>query len=229
MAQTHCTQARYWATILILGLILNLLVTWLISISSNQYEETDRRSRPATSTDLPSYLKSFWPAAYQEVEVQGHGLGVSESDTLCSDADPQRFVERTYGPEDGPLRLTLARMKYGWPIRSMYLDTFYVFGNTRDKALLLYYPRCFQEAGLRAGFHLRLSQSQVLILPLAIEPVGFIANSLICTAFLFMLYSGQKSVRRWYRNIRDYCPYCNYDLAGIESIVCPECGANIKN
>lgn len=53
---------------------------------------------------------------------------------------------------------------------------------------------------------------------------GFIANTLIYAALWWLLFTGLVSARSARRTRRGLCTRCAYDLRGISSGVCPECG-----
>lgn len=53
---------------------------------------------------------------------------------------------------------------------------------------------------------------------------GFIANTLIYAALWWLLFTGLVSARSARRTRRGLCTRCAYDLRGVPSGVCPECG-----
>ena len=56
---------------------------------------------------------------------------------------------------------------------------------------------------------------------------GFPANTAIYGGAVFVLLSAPALVRSWRRRRRGGCANCGYDVSGITSGVCPECGADI--
>ena len=61
-------------------------------------------------------------------------------------------------------------------------------------------------------------------LPLFLVWPGFIANTLIYGALWWILFAGLISARAARRARRGLCVRCAYDLRGVSSDVCPECG-----
>ncbi|MGP1346559.1 MAG: zf-TFIIB domain-containing protein [Phycisphaerales bacterium] len=64
-------------------------------------------------------------------------------------------------------------------------------------------------------------------LPLTPIWPGFLANTAIYTAIIWALFWSVAFVRRWRHPTAVPCPKCRYDLAGIDTDRCPECGAPI--
>ena len=66
--------------------------------------------------------------------------------------------------------------------------------------------------------------------PLPLRPVwpGFVLNSLLYAASLWLLISGPFTLRRMIRRKRGLCPKCAYDLRGTDHAACPECGTAIE-
>lgn len=56
---------------------------------------------------------------------------------------------------------------------------------------------------------------------------GFVANTLVNGALAYGGLAGFAAVRKRFRRRRGVCAKCNYDLRGIDSYRCPECGARI--
>ena len=53
---------------------------------------------------------------------------------------------------------------------------------------------------------------------------GFAINTAFYAGVLWLLFAAPFALRRWRRIKRGLCPKCAYDLRGIESSACPECG-----
>lgn len=45
---------------------------------------------------------------------------------------------------------------------------------------------------------------------------------------LLLMAKGDVLAKRWLRDLNSRCPTCLYDIRGLTSAVCPECGAPIK-
>ncbi len=63
-----------------------------------------------------------------------------------------------------------------------------------------------------------------LLIPLTPMWPGFAANSAIYGLAWFSLAFGVGRLKRWRRRRRGLCPFCRYDLSGVDSDTCPECG-----
>jgi len=64
------------------------------------------------------------------------------------------------------------------------------------------------------------------LIPVAIEPVGFVIDTLFYAAIWGALYFGFTSAKRFIRAKRGRCPRCGYDLRGAQKNGCSECGWN---
>ena len=62
-----------------------------------------------------------------------------------------------------------------------------------------------------------------------IRPImpGFVANSLMYAAILWLLTLGPFTARRMIRRKRGHCIKCGYDLSHVEHEACPECGVAV--
>ena len=105
----------------------------------------------------------------------------------------------------------------GWPMLSLWCQrVLYVFDGTTFKE--------FETRGFIA----------IPILPddywgsrgLPLYPIwpGFVVNLLFYAAFLWLLFTFQRSMRRVIRCKRGLCVKCAYDLRGVKHEACPECG-----
>jgi hypothetical protein len=61
-------------------------------------------------------------------------------------------------------------------------------------------------------------------LPLRPLPLGFAINTLIYSLAWLLILTAIPALRRRARIARSRCPACNYDLRGLSSGLCPECG-----
>jgi hypothetical protein len=114
---------------------------------------------------------------------------------------------------------------YGFPCRAMYWnwDSGVYVGNTRlgepfNRAIAL--PQRPIPPGSR-------NLDEVRALPTAIIPIGFVMNTLVYAAALWLLFFGAGTVKRSLRRHRNRCPACGYDLRGTQHEQCPECGGAI--
>lgn len=106
----------------------------------------------------------------------------------------------------------------GWPMRSLwclrYLD---VYDGTSTKQ--------FRPRGLIATPILPDDDWGPRGLPLYPIWHGFVVNMLFYAAFLWLLFTSQRSMRRFIRRKHGLCVTCGYDLRGADHKACPECGA----
>ncbi len=63
-------------------------------------------------------------------------------------------------------------------------------------------------------------------LSLGLRPIvlGFIVNTIVYAAILWLIIPGPFALRRLIRRRRGLCPACGYDLRHVEHGACPECG-----
>jgi hypothetical protein len=66
--------------------------------------------------------------------------------------------------------------------------------------------------------------SDLRAIPLVPEPLGFSLDAILFAAIFATLFIAPSRLRRSLRLRRGLCPACAYDLAGITTGVCPECG-----
>jgi hypothetical protein len=63
------------------------------------------------------------------------------------------------------------------------------------------------------------------MLPTAVVPLGFAIDTALFGGIIFLLWCAPPLARESLRRRRGACPACGYDLRGITSGTCPECGA----
>jgi len=105
----------------------------------------------------------------------------------------------------------------GWPMRSMMCDRW-----MRIRGVAIPIRHEIREGiVLDSGLWPSLGPKA---LPLRPIPLGFVLNSLIYAAALWLLIPGPFVLRRSLRCHRGRCISCGYDLRGTEHERCPECG-----
>lgn len=97
---------------------------------------------------------------------------------------------------------------YGWPFRAM-----------RSRLTILNSDK----ETLYFAFHLGPRFDGVIVAYKPI-PLGFAANTLIFAAAFAIPLIALPALRRQFRARRSHCPSWNYDLRGLPSPTCPECG-----
>jgi hypothetical protein len=65
-------------------------------------------------------------------------------------------------------------------------------------------------------------------LPIAIEPMGFVYNTIIYSVLLLAVAFGFQSARRRWRMRRGLCAECGYDVSATALSSCPECGSSLS-
>ena len=54
--------------------------------------------------------------------------------------------------------------------------------------------------------------------------LGFVADAVVYAGLLWLLFRGPSFLKRHLRSKRGHCAHCDYDLRGLKTTVCPECG-----
>ena len=105
----------------------------------------------------------------------------------------------------------------GWPLRSLSGERIVPFESARGwkNGQVLKYE--FRSAAVSPT-------TPLIVRPLRPQPFGFLVNSLLYAAALWLLVCGPREVRRRLRKRRGLCVRCGYDLRGNFSAGCPECG-----
>ena len=102
----------------------------------------------------------------------------------------------------------------GWPMRSMVWHLVRRMPDAPDRHLW-----AIDLGGMQGPVGLPRA------LPWRPIPIGFVVNSLLYAACLWLMISVPFDVRRMIRRKRGRCLKCGYDLRHAEHDVCPECGA----
>jgi hypothetical protein len=216
-------------TCLAAGVAITALIAWLAAMSSNIEWHRAESKRAAISSDVPSYLRTVFPSPI-EVSQTDLGFASSEVEVWCC-ADPD-ILNKKYEWNEGPLRPTISRFSFGWPMRAMYYDMFLASGGTRQDRQGLF-ARCEAVAGWRAikrfprWVPLASGGGGFRAMPRAVLPIGFAVDALTIGLTLPMLALAFRAFRRWRRQRRGLCTLCGYSRTGLSvDTKCPECGAS---
>ena len=129
-------------------------------------------------------------------------------------------------PQPGPPGMYSIRFwefaRAGWPLEAFHGWTWHLTeGPLGPKDRIT--SRTFAIANAPLLRHGASKTDQVSVPYYPLWP-GFIANTLIYGALWWILFAGLISARAVRRARRGLCPRCAYDLRGVSSGVCPECG-----
>ena len=108
----------------------------------------------------------------------------------------------------------------GWPLRSLSGERIVPYESVRGWKNGQVWKREFISAVASPA-------TPLTVRPLRPQPFGFLVNSLLYAAAIWLLVVGPRDVRRWLRKRRGHCINCGYDLRGAEHEVCPECGVEV--
>lgn len=112
-------------------------------------------------------------------------------------------------------------VQYGWPARSMQTTEYYQprWAPAIDPAPTVW------GRGIELPWHdWTGSGSTYELLPIRPVAAGFALDWAIFALLSATLILGPSAIRRVWRSRRGHCTKCNYDLAGITTGICPECG-----
>lgn len=229
-AQPHSARPRLFrrlAVCVMLGIITNLGIAWYAGIDrSNNWmvsgEPLGWSFIPNTNSKWRFWIASNW--CRTTVETYRDRLewpGVPSA--------PRGFVRPSFDPANPQLisppwsiaaqivsdpkdKHLLARyiedIAYGWPFRAAR-SRLAILDNDKET--------------LHFAFHLGPRFDGIIIAYKPI-PLGFAANTLIFAAAFAVPLVALPALRRRLRARRMRCPSCNYDLRGLPTPTCPECG-----
>lgn len=113
----------------------------------------------------------------------------------------------------------VVRIRAGWPIAS-FEGMIWVMTHHEP-------PSDRLEAVIRIGPDGLFRQESIKLLPMAPLVVGLLANSMLLGALAALPVLLGRTLLRRHRARRNRCTCCRYELLGIRSVVCPECGTPI--
>ncbi len=190
---------------LFLGMVVNVSIAWGLP----RFARSPQVTRELSGDEVAA----FWsrrPAGFSTSRPVSEGkqmsrLGVSVR--LFRSSDDATLHLGAPGQVPGVRRVMSCcgvELQYGVPFRSVYWDAWQsptLFVRKYDVGI----------AGRYLPWH-------------PIWP-GFIANTLLYAAVLWLMICGLTAVRRIVRRQSGLCPACAYDLRHADHEACPECGA----
>ena len=212
---------------LLLGAIVNIAVAWGCACRT----ETDDGSAADIDTWLRPVPRDWPPRPDYGWNFAGLGLYVMIVDGHGPEPDGHWVGDKYVGPWS-PALYRFVWFRSGLPLQSMHWCVYDMMPEARGT--LDHWPdrtHSLIESGLNPVPSL-LHEWQWKFqrrLPVAILWPGFAINTIFYAAILWLLFAGPGMLRRRRRRLkRGLCPHCAYDLRGIDSPRCPECGAPIS-
>lgn len=114
-------------------------------------------------------------------------------------------------------------LSYGYPMKAMWAGTIYTTGKMPEQ-IGWFHPKHIdiRMPVVAGGTHSPR-------LPYRIHPAGFLVNTaLYASVWVALLGAPLALLGVWRKRRRGLCPRCAYDLAGVASERCPECGRVIR-
>jgi hypothetical protein len=179
------------------GALLTLLSAWACTTWAP--DSNPRPVLPAPNA-WPATTPAGWPAAPDIVELTA-GFG------------RHSVIASSYGPS--AFRLTRTRAGLPFPaLQSVVRISALHTGRS---------PYTVRHDGFLARSTQALADRRA---PLPIPPLiaGFAADTVILGALIYALWSAPALIARALRRKPGHCRHCGYDLKGLTSPVCPECG-----
>jgi hypothetical protein len=212
---------KRWGRVIVLylalGAVVNVGVAWALQRWGEQYLPDPANIVGSAGTLGKDELRSWhrvagpgWPDQPRTVWVNDalgsrcvdliglQGPDIEDLDLAYDEWVAQRKLRSNYS-----VRIICR----GLPVRSMAMEEWYEF----------HFPTPFQRYcnGVRLGSRFMPSRP--------LWP-GFLANTVIYAAALWLLTLVPRTVKRSIRRHRHRCIACGYDLRGTEHEQCPECG-----
>ncbi len=213
---------------LLLGAIVNVAVAWGYALkgsyrfTSNQYDSHATQPRWLLSVSSGVGVTRISVIPNNDIWFAGSATYRPEIIPYWS-ATQRRPGANVFDDPLGPWTLEFA---YGWPLRS---------------GLAVVRRNIYEAPGVRNRNNKFAIVTGIKILEkpsgeplpyrtIPIRPImpGFVANSLMYAAILWLLTLGPFTARRMIRRKRGLCIKCGYDLSHVEHEACPECGVEVS-
>lgn len=216
-------------------LLLGLVATWAVALVASAVDSPQRvggwplaapeRKDPNVCYTLRQSLVT------ERVEFVGATYGslagaIPESDRVpLSDLSGSILAGPLPLREGSPVRMIVAVESIGWPLRALRCE---IIGDVwTESAEVIDNFRVGPPYQTKGGARLS-PPSQALssqrVVPLTTYWPGLLAD----TAFYALLFAGLHQLATWGRRARrrkrGNCAACGYDLTGLNSATCPECG-----
>ena len=228
-------RLRIIAVFLLLGAVVNVAVAWGC-VAWIYVEPETPRYRFAIAEDGHSYVYwavDSWPRI-GAVRISSYWRTQGVGYFPATEATPEdivpawgEFLRPVDNGDSAPFHLRAVDGR-GWPMVSMWSGfEFEVFSDpesrhSRGKAIG---DAKTVKLGLELAPHpgkLATPSFSTRVLPLGIIWPGFLGNTLLYAALLWLLIPGPFALRRFLRLRRGLCPKCAYPMG--ESAACTECG-----
>ena len=195
------------ALLLLAGAVVNVAVAWVFVGAPDSWTYGGTQTVPAEEYGLQLITEQVrtpqdWPIATDGAVRRGLGWTVFDATSLGTDWGNWHVI----------------RIAAGWPLRSLSCKTT-MLGHEKwreHRSASFDPPRRVSPAGWFEFWRDRV--------PLAPLLPGFLLNTFFYAAVLALPLMLVPLRRR----LRDRCPKCNYDLAGLDG-PCPECGAERRS
>lgn len=226
METRRVARIRCLLALLIIGAVVNVAVAWVICIhaAASKWRHIDNISMKPDEVP-PHLLELLGPRRQQHLqtasETVAHRPGLSMHDVFVT-LDAAMDAEKAGTPATGrsahvTASMSLTTLSAGWPCRSLQCwiedDLTFNPGKARTRWGL----------PIRWGAPWDLAILDFPVLPLCPVPVGFVVNAVVYASALWCLALLPRALRRLFRP-RTGCRVCGYDLAGLRTSICPECG-----
>jgi hypothetical protein len=197
------------------GAVLTVCTTWCIAprIPIAPYIHT----LDATMSDVPSRLRSSWPAPFQKV-VSSNSAGTGEVWTVYAS------VSGNPGDAEGMRVAILWRYRYGWPVHALERMDFLPFSGNNLALLEDAYVAAYPNHGA-----IRIPESiaswatpGMILLPTTIIWPGFTISTIGWACISAILWYSPRFIRSAWRRRHGRCIACGYALHALA--ICPECG-----
>ena len=226
--RTIKASSRLWIPLL-LGIITTAGLAASIAAVSEQWTLYRTQEREDIEGFIPRYLQPTWThsASASHTPINA-GADLLEYILFQTAEDEIAYLESDAWNE-GPARLRLDRHRFGWPLRSAFIDTHGIQGNQGKEETYHLLEEADDWAGLRTGavlFHRQGNSSPDPRLPTAILPLGFLVDSAVFSLAWWLILFSPGAWKRRRRHSRGLCIKCAYPLDQADR--CPECGTDAR-
>jgi hypothetical protein len=202
-----CSIVVRVAVFLLLGAIVNIAIAWGLSCGVLNFGNPSRETQRAPDdTDVALWrqcaVASAAPTPAHSTEFAPVGLSlrsIHEIDPFNNPAKAGHMLEWTQA---------------GWPMYAMQGGVFHDLAKRNVE-----WHSLFWRENTPIGW---------VNVPLRPMWIGFVVNTMIYAAALWLIVALVFALRRWRRIRRGLCARCAYPVGPGMSEVCPECGAAIR-
>ncbi len=216
------TQRRWrvvkWATLVVGLVLLNWPMGWALLASSQQFQIRYVKGSEASVIGWPARVPSDWPVPSTIIEDAGFGA----SSVFAGFPDQDELSK-----PDHPTLRTVWRTQVGWPCRAIEWTSINDSGNrVIPNTILRRSGYSIRWHGISGGLTAEQGPpGRIYHVPVRPIPLGLAINT---TCALALAIGLRFTVCRLFGPRPHQCPSCRYDLRGLSSSVCPECGSPIS-